>query len=114
MQSKVKERMVPLLGELNRTIELFVNMSKMVALKLERSVVATNDAPQDALVAAICRKLQFTHSLLQIVVRIRETPLNCLRVAGSTSDIILRLVRIDNGKLGSLVRNVCMGLSDSQ
>jgi hypothetical protein len=90
-----------------------MNMSKMFALKFERSVVATNDAPKDALVAAICRELQLAHSLLQIVVGIRETPQNCDRIVGSTSYIIVPPVRIKDGKLRPFVRDVCVGLARS-
>lgn len=87
------------MSELDGTVEIFVNMGKMFALKLEGSVIATNNAPKDALVAAIGRKLQFAHPLLQLVVRVRETSQNCFRVLGAASDVVVPSIRIDNGKL---------------
>lgn len=99
----------PLLSEVNGTVELFVNVGKMLSLKPEGGVIATNNAFEDALIATICRILQFPHSLLQHVVRIRETLQNCLRIRGPSSDIIASSVGVDNGEL-SLVRNIHMTL----
>jgi hypothetical protein len=109
VQGGVKSLLRPLLSEVNGTVELFVNVGKMLSLKPERGVIATNNAFEDALIATICRILQFPHSLLQHVVRIRETLQNCLRIRGPSSDIIASSVGVDNGEL-SLVRNIHMTL----
>lgn len=84
-------------------------MSKMFALELEGSIVATNNTIQDALVAAISRKLQFTHPLLQSVVGLRETFENGSRVRRSTSNVITCSVGIDDGEL-IFVRDICLRL----
>jgi hypothetical protein len=98
MQRRVKAKQQPLMSQFNRAIEVLVNMGKMLALKLERSVIATKDAAKDALVAAIGRILQFAHPLLQLVIRVRETSQDRSRVPGSTSDVVVPSIRVDNGK----------------
>jgi hypothetical protein len=81
----------------------------MLSLKPEGGVIATDNAFEDALIATICRILQFAHSLLQSVVGIRETLQNCLRVRGTSSDVIALSIGVDDGEL-SLVRNIRMTL----
>lgn len=81
----------------------------MLSLKPEGGVIATNNAFEDTLIETICRILQFPHSLLQRVVRIRETLQNCLRIRGTPSNVIAFSVGVDNGEL-SLVRNIRMTL----
>ena len=103
------------MSQFNRAIEVLVNMGKMLALKLERSVIATKDTAKDALVAAIRRILQFAHPLLQLVVRVRETSQNCFCVLGAASDVVVPSIRIDNSKLlFILVGDIRMRLRSGQ
>lgn len=64
-------------------------MCKMVTLELERVVVATNDALENALVAAVSRILQFAHHLLQIVVGSGETFQDGFCVARATGNVVV-------------------------
>jgi hypothetical protein len=115
MEKRMETPIKPLLelSAVNGTIEVIVNVSKMLALELEGGVVATKNASEDALIPAISRILQFAHPLLQSVVGFREALQDCFRVGGSTSDVIAGSVRIDDGEL-VLVGDVCIGLRKGQ
>jgi hypothetical protein len=106
----VETLLKPLVSEVNGAVEIFMNMSKMFALKLEGAVVAAKNASEDALVPAFSRILQFTHPLLQCVVGSRETLQNCFRVRGSASNVIALSVRINDGEL-VFVRDIRMTLT---
>jgi hypothetical protein len=48
-----EENTILALLEVNGTVEILVNMSQMFALELERGIVATNDASEDALLLPV-------------------------------------------------------------
>ena len=52
-----------------------MDVSKVFALQLERAVVSTNNAAQNALVTSSCRndEMEVTHAVLQSEVRLGET-----------------------------------------
>jgi len=51
-------------SRVNRAIEMFVDVGKMLSLKSEGRVVATDNATKDALAAALRRVLQVRQSRL--------------------------------------------------
>jgi hypothetical protein len=71
--------------EIDRSMQLLVNMSKVLALKLEGGVVSAKNAFQETLVASSGRnhKVEFTHTLLQITVSFREASENRVGIAGT-------------------------------
>lgn len=70
---------------IDRSIELLVDMGKVLTLKLEGAVVSANNAFQDALVTTGCRnhEVEFTHTLLQINISLREALENRSCVPGT-------------------------------
>ena len=48
-----EENTILALLEVNGTVEILVNVSQMFALELERGIVATNDASEDALLLPV-------------------------------------------------------------
>lgn len=78
---------------------MFVNVCKMFTLQLKGCIVASKNALQKTLLASIGRMLQFSHSLLQLLSTIRETFHNCSGVRGAASNVVVRVVRIENRKL---------------
>jgi hypothetical protein len=61
-------------------------MSQMLALKLERVVISSEDAAQNAFIAPSCRnpKVEVTHTLLQALVSLREAFANRCCISGTT------------------------------
>ena len=51
--SERKKNTILALLEVNGTVEILVNVSQMFALELERGIVATNDASEDALLLPV-------------------------------------------------------------
>jgi hypothetical protein len=55
---------------LNRTDEEFVDVGKMGALELERTVVASQDTTKNALLAAFRSVQQFSHATLHVFITV--------------------------------------------
>ena len=114
-QGKAKTQ--PLLSEVNRTKEVLVDMSKMIALQLEGTVVTPENASKDALFTAIGRTLQFTHALLQLRVAAGKAIQDGRGIVRTTCNVVASTIWVDDSnfdRVRSFVRNVCVRLRNSQ
>lgn len=66
-----------------------MNVTKMIALELERLVVAAEDATQDALATTIGRMLEIRHRLLKRPVAFRKALDDGFGVRRTSRDVIV-------------------------